>query len=40
MAFMDRRGRYNDTDSLRYERRMIDDWFNAAIVPRERAAQR
>lgn len=40
MAFMDRRGRYNDNDSLRYERRMIDDWFTATIVPRERAAQR
>lgn len=40
MAFMDRRGRYSDNDSLRYEKRMIDDWFYSAIVPRERAARR
>ncbi len=40
MAFMDRRGRYNDSDSLRFERRMIDDWFYSTIVPRERTARR
>lgn len=40
MSFMDRRGRYADDDALRYERRMIDDWFYSTIVPRERAAQR
>ena len=40
MAFMDRRGRYNDSDSLRYERRMIDDWFYSTIAPRERTARR
>ena len=40
MSFMDRIGRYNDTESLHYEKRMIDDWFYSTIVPRERAAQR
>lgn len=40
MGFMDRIGRYNDGDNLRYERRMIDDWFYSAILPRERAARR
>ena len=40
MAFMDRIGRYSDGDSLRFERRMIDDWFNATIMPNERAARR
>jgi hypothetical protein len=40
MAFMDRRGHYNDGDTLRYERRMIDDWFYSTILPRERAARR
>lgn len=40
MAFMDRVGRYSDGDTLSYEKRMIDDWFYSAIVPRERAARR
>jgi hypothetical protein len=40
MAFMDRLGRYTDGDNLRYERRMIDDWFYSTIMPRERAARR
>ncbi len=40
MAFMDRVSRYSDTDSLQHEKRMIDDWFYSAIVPRERAARR
>jgi hypothetical protein len=40
MAFMDHIGRYGDGDNLRYERRMIDDWFYSTIMPRERAARR
>lgn len=40
MGFMDRIGRYGDGDTLRYERRMIDDWFYSTIMPRERAARR
>ncbi|WP_312547998.1 DUF3016 domain-containing protein [Massilia sp.] len=40
MAFMDRIGRANDSDSLRFEKRMIDDWFYSTIMPRERAARR
>lgn len=40
MGFMDRLSRYADGDSLRYERRMIDDWFHATIMPRERAVRR
>ena len=40
MGFMDRISRYSDGDTLRYERRMIDDWFYSTIVPRERSARR
>lgn len=40
MAFMDRISRYNDSESLSHEKRMIDDWFHSTIVPRERAARR
>ena len=40
MGFMDRLSRHTDGDSLRYEKRMIDDWFHATIMPRERAARR
>lgn len=40
MAFMDRISRHTDDDSLRHEKRMIDDWFYSAIVPREQAARR
>jgi hypothetical protein len=40
MAFMDHIGSYTDGDNLRYERKMIDDWFYSAILPRERAARR
>ena len=43
MSLMDRIGRANDSDALRYEKRMIDDWFYSAILPRdrnERAARR
>lgn len=40
MNFMDRIGRYMDSESLSYEKRMIDDWFYSAILPRERAARR
>lgn len=40
MGFMDRISRYSDGDSLRFERRMIDDWFHETIMPRERAARR
>jgi len=40
MAFMDRVRHSNDGENLRYERRMIDDWFYSTIMPRERAARR
>ncbi len=40
MAFMDRIGRANDSDTLRFEKRMIDDWFYSTIMPNERAARR
>lgn len=40
MNFMDRIGRYTDTESLSYEKRMIDDWFHSTILPRDRAARR
>ena len=40
MAFMNRISRHTDSDSLRHEKRMIDDWFYSAIMPREHAARR
>lgn len=40
MGFMDRLRRYTDSESLSYEKRMIDDWFYSTIVPHERAARR
>jgi len=40
MSFMDRTNRSTGSDFLRFEKRMIDDWFYSEIMPRERAAQR
>jgi hypothetical protein len=40
MDYMDRTGRLSDNDSLRYEKRMIDEWFHAEILPREQAVRR
>lgn len=40
MSFMDRINRSTGSDFLRYEKRMIDDWFYTEIMPRERAARR
>lgn len=40
MSFMDRVTRASDSDNLRYEKRMIDEWFYSTIMPRERAARR
>ena len=40
MSFMDRTDRSTGSDFLRYEKRMIDDWFYSEIMPRERAARR
>ena len=34
MAYQDRLGRTSDSDPLRYEKRMLDDWFDKAIVPK------
>ena len=32
MAYMSRPVRGFDNDSLRYEKRMVDDWFNKTIL--------
>lgn len=40
MGFMDRVRHSNDSENLRYEKRMIDDWFYSTILPRERTARR
>jgi hypothetical protein len=40
MAYMDRSNRYFSGESLRYEKRMLDDWFYESIVPREQTARR
>ncbi|QNA87734.1 DUF3016 domain-containing protein [Massilia sp. Dwa41.01b] len=40
MTFMDRFTRANESGSLRFEKRMIDEWFYSTIVPREQAARR
>jgi len=40
MAFMDRARRYFDGDPLRFEKRMVDEWFYSTVAPRERSASR
>jgi hypothetical protein len=35
MTYLDRINRYSDGDTLRYEKRMIDDWFKNKFVPRK-----
>lgn len=40
MGFMDRMVRAGDNDALRFEKRMIDEWFYSTIMPRDRAARR
>lgn len=37
MMYMDRINRYSDGDSLRYEKRMIDDWFTDKFAARRQA---
>ena len=34
MDYLHRINRYSDGDTLRYEKRMIDDWFKAKFMPR------
>jgi hypothetical protein len=34
MAYLQRYNRYSDRDTLRYEKRMIDDWFKAKFARR------
>jgi len=34
MNYQDRLGGYFGSDPLRYEKQMLDDWFNKAIVPK------
>jgi hypothetical protein len=40
MAFKDRHSRYSNGDGLRYEKRMLDDWFQLTVAPQERTARR
>jgi hypothetical protein len=35
MTYMDHLNRYNNSDSLRYEKKMIDDWFKATVAARQ-----
>jgi hypothetical protein len=35
MVYMSRLNRYSDGDRLRYEKRMIDDWFKQTIVAKQ-----
>jgi hypothetical protein len=35
MNYLHRIHRYNDNDSLRYEKRMIEEWFDQAILPKK-----
>ena len=34
MNYQQRMGRYSDSDPLRYEKQMVDDWFGKAIAPK------
>lgn len=36
MTYMNRINRYSSGDALRYEKRMIDDWFSEKFAPRKR----
>jgi hypothetical protein len=36
MMYLNRINRYLDGDTLRYEKRMIDDWFTTRFAPRPR----
>jgi hypothetical protein len=40
MAFLDRGNRYFNGDALRFEKRMVDEWFYSTVAPRERSASR
>ena len=40
MAFSSRSTRYHDGDALRFEKRLLDEWFYATILPSERSARR
>ncbi|NNG24787.1 DUF3016 domain-containing protein [Telluria aromaticivorans] len=35
MSYLNRISRFSDSDSLRYEKRMIDDWFNKTILQKK-----
>ena len=34
MMYQQRMGRHSDSDPLRYEKQMIDEWFGKTIVPK------
>lgn len=38
MSYQQRISRFSDSDGLRYEKRMIDDWFDAAILEKRRGS--
>lgn len=40
MDFSNRAHRYYDGDALRFEKRMLDEWFYANVLPGERSARR
>ncbi len=35
MTYMDHLNRYNNSDALRYEKKMIDDWFKGTVSARQ-----
>lgn len=35
MSYLNRVSRFSDSDSLRYEKRMIDEWFNKTILKKK-----
>lgn len=39
MMYQQRSSRYAEGDPLRYEKQMVDDWFDKTIVPRTAAAR-
>lgn len=40
MAYLGNAKRYSSGDPLRFEKHMIDEWFNTVVAPRERTASR
>jgi hypothetical protein len=39
MMYQQRMSRYSDSDPLRYEKQMVDEWFDKTVAPRKEASR-